>query len=345
VSASRSLASRGSVPVRSLALAGLILLLLVLGIAGCAGSSPSAGKFQNGSSNGSDAPPSAGDAYPAAMVAAAPTAAPAAPAQPADSASNSSSESPVPAPNLQAANPPIPLDRMVIRNARLTLQVDNVEASLSRIRNLADTYGGYVSNSHTSFVRDGDQDHMVADLTIAVRADSFDKAVAGIRQTATKVESEDGTSQDVTDQYTDLDANLRNLQASEAAIIKLTDKATNLTDVLTLERELATVRGEIEKVQGRKNLLEHQSSMSTIAISMHLPSTPVVQAKVAEPAWNPLATFAKGWHTSIVGLEWLADGLISLVALLWWTVPIGVLGFYFYRRGRRNREARASVLS
>jgi hypothetical protein len=273
-----------------------------------------------------------------------PTSAPAAPASAGASSSTSQSStadkaagsSAAPASN-GAASEALPLDRMVIRNAKLSLQVQDVEVALQKIRAVADADGGYVSSSHSYYVKQGDQDRMIADVTIAVRSDTFDKAVQSVRALATKVENEDGTSQDVTDQYVDLDANLRNLQASEDAILKLTEKADKLADVLTLQRELATVRGQIERIQGQKRLLEHQTSMSTIAIDLHLPPAP--ELAMVGPAWNPVATFERGWHASLLALETVADLLISIISFGWWLIPFVVAGIVFFQRSRGARAA------
>jgi hypothetical protein len=152
------------------------------------------------------------------------------------------------------------------------------------------------------------------------------------------VESEDGTSQDVTDEYTDLDANLRNLQASEDTLLKLTAQASNLNDVLTLERELANVRGQIERIKGRQRLLEHQTSMATIAINLHLPPSSEITA--VGPAWNPVATFLRGWRASLVALETLADVVIGIIAFGWWLIPLVVAGIYLFQRNRSRRLPR-----
>ncbi len=232
----------------------------------------------------------------------------------------------------QAANGPssevIPLTRMVIRSAKLSLQVKDVESALAQVRQIADVNGGYVTASHTSLVKDGDAERVVADVTIAVRSDTFDRAVQSVRAIASKVESEDGATQDVTEEYVDLDANLRNLQASESALIKLTGKADRLEDVLTLQRELANVRGQIERLEGRKRYLEHQTTMSTISVNLHLP--PIATT----PVWNPVATFERGWQASRAALETLADVLISVLAFGWWLILLVAGGVALYRRTR-----------
>ena len=101
-----------------------------------------------------------------------------------------------------------------------------------------------------------------------------------------------------------------------------------------LERELANVRGQIERIQGRKRSLEHQTSVSTIAISLHVPP---VEPKLTNPVWDPVKSFERGFHASLVALETLADVVISLVSFLWWAIPFSALGFYLYWRGRQRR--------
>ena len=111
---------------------------------------------------------------------------------------------------------------------------------------------------------------MVADLTLQVRSSSAEPRLSDLRALG-KVTTESSGSQDVTEEYVDLGSNLRNLQASETAILKLMDKATQIQDVLALQRELTNVRGQIERIQGRKTYLERRSDMATITLSLRLP--------------------------------------------------------------------------
>lgn len=240
--------------------------------------------------------------------------------------------------NASGSTEALPSDRLVIRHAKLSVRVDNVEAALARVRVVADTYGGYVSSSHTWYEQTGagtSKDRPAADITIAVRSDAYDRAVQDLRQMATKVDSEDGTSQDVTEEYVDLDSDLRNLQASQTALLKLMDKATRLEDVLTLQQQLSNVQGQIQRIEGRKRYLEHATSMSTISVSLRLPS-----AGENPPVWSPLATFEKGWAASLIALQAVADLAILAISFLWWMIPLAVVGYALYRRERaRPRPA------
>jgi hypothetical protein len=181
-----------------------------------------------------------------------------------------------------------------------------------------------------------DQDRMVADLTLQVRSNSADAAMSDLRALG-KVTSEASGSQDVTEEYVDNGANLRNLQASESAILKLMDKATQIQDIVSLQRELTNVRGQIQRIQGRQTYLERRSDMATITLSLRLP--PPVDAS-AQPftggAWDPIRVAQRGWQASLALLRGFAEVLIVIVAFSWWLVPFVAVGAYFWLHRRRT---------
>jgi hypothetical protein len=225
------------------------------------------------------------------------------------------------------------LDRMVIRTAQLTVEVTDMESALARARAIASQAGGYVSQSNTRVERQDDQgqDGTVADLTLQVRGEAADSAMSDLRALG-KVTTETSGSQDVTDEYVDLDANLRNLQASEAAILKLMDRATQISDVLSLQRELTNVRGQIERIQGRKTYLERRTDMATITVSLRLPAPSATS--VGGGTWDPVATAQRGWQASLSVLRALANAAIVALAFSWWLVPFAALGVFVWRRRR-----------
>jgi hypothetical protein len=233
-----------------------------------------------------------------------------------------------------------PLDRMVIRTAQLSVEVNNMEQALAAARAIAQRDGGFVSASNTHLEKVDDQDRMVADLTLQVRTDAADSALSDLRGLG-NVTSETSGSQDVTEEYVDLDSNLRNLQASESAILKLMDKATRIEDVLALQRELTNVRGQIERIQGRKRFLERRTDMATITLSLRPPA-----AEAARPAgsgaWDPIGIALRAWQASLAVLRGVAEVAILAAVFSWWLIPLVAGGLYWWLRRRRPANGTAT---
>jgi hypothetical protein len=221
---------------------------------------------------------------------------------------------------------------MIIRTAQLTVEVGDMESALAQARAIAARGGGFVSASSTRVEKVNDQDRTVADLTLQIRSDAADSALSDLRALG-KVTTEASGSQDVTEEYVDLDSNLRNLQASEAAILKLMDKATQIQDIVSLQRELTNIRSQIERIQGRKRFLERRSDMATITLALRLP--PVEGSRPSSGAWDPASVAQRGWQASLTVLRGVADVLIVAVAFSWWLVPFVALGAYIWIQRRR----------
>ena len=229
---------------------------------------------------------------------------------------------------------------MVIRTAQLAVEVQDMEAALAQVRAIASHAGGFVSASDTHVEKQNDQDRTVANLTLQVRSVSADSAMSDLRALG-KVTAESSGSQDVTDEYVDLDSNLRNLQASEAAILKLMDRATQIQDVLSLQRELTNIRGQIERIQGRKTYLERRTDMATITLALRLPTPPSAQPVTG--VWDPVATALRGWQASLTVLRAGADVLIVVLAFSWWLLPLAALGAYIILHRRRPVTAQPPI--
>jgi len=237
-------------------------------------------------------------------------------------------------PDSQASTSPLPsLDRMVMRNAKLTLQVPDVDQAVDRVRQVAQAGGGYVSASNTRV----EQDRPVADLTLQVRSDALDTTLQALRGLG-KVDGETSTSQDVTEEYVDLDANLRNLQASESAILRLMDRAQRIEDIISLQRELTNVRGQIERIQGRKTYLERRTDMATLSVSLRLPPA---EGAITAGGFDPLAVARRGWNASLAVLRGTLEVLIVVAAFSWWLVPFVAVGAYIFLH-RRPRAVDAA---
>lgn len=222
-------------------------------------------------------------------------------------------------------------DRKIIRTGSINLMVENVEDNIAAVRSIATQAQGLVFSSSTRF--EGAQ--MVATVTIQVPVAAFDDVMSRLRTLGTKVLSENTTSEDVTEEYTDLNSQLKNLQVQEEQLRLLMERATNVDETLTVQRELGRVRGEIEKVQGRLNYLSRRTELSTITVNL----APGALIPTSE-GWQPASTAERAWNASLVTLTRLADFVIAVVVYSWWLIPFLLLGVWMFRGWLRARRPR-----
>lgn len=238
-------------------------------------------------------------------------------------------------PNASQAPLPNVLDRMIIRTADVKLSVPDVRQAVTQVEQIATLVGGMVFAS--SFSASQQQD--VASVTLRVPPDqeTFQQVLDRLAaMEGAKVTDKNIGSTDVTEEYTDLDAQLRNLQATETRLLALLDKATRLEDVLTLERELSSVRNNIERIQGRKQLLQRRADLATIVVTLRQ----VAAGKnEAGEGWNPLTIASKAIAALVMATQGIATVLIWLV--VWspvYALPIYVL-WLLRRRLQQPRTA------
>jgi hypothetical protein len=158
----------------------------------------------------------------------------------------------------------ISADRMVVRTGNIQMVVNQISVTLEGINQIAARYGGYVVNSQQW--KEGDRN--IGAISIRVLAENYDKAMADLRSIAKSITSESTNSQDVTEEYSDLDSRVKNLQATETQLLKIMETAAKTEDILSIQRELTTFRGQIEQMKGRMIYLERTSSTSLININL-----------------------------------------------------------------------------
>ncbi len=185
---------------------------------------------------------------------------------------------------------------LVIRNGALNMVVSSPASAVERIQQIiADTPGAFIANAE---VRQAG-DRVPTTLVLRVPAESFDAALAALRGLAQEVLAEQVTARDVTEEFTDVDARLRNLQAAEIQLLALVEQATDVEDLLQIERRMAEVRGEIERLQGRLNVLEDRIALATITVSLHAPPDLTVTLSTAGlPAAHAVTPFTLNYRNS-----------------------------------------------
>jgi len=207
------------------------------------------------------------------------------------------------------AAPAAPLagaDRKIIRTSSLELVVQRPEEVAEKITALAESMGGYLVSSEG-----GGQNATSGTLTIRVPSAQFEAARAEIRKLGLRVESEKIEAQDVTRQYVDQDASIRNLRAEEAQYLSILKQAGTMKDMLLVTEKLSEVRGQIEQQQAEFNALSRQ--IETVALSVSLRTEP--QAQTFGLNWRPGYQLELALHD---GLESVANYSTAMIGILFY---------------------------
>jgi len=219
----------------------------------------------------------------------------------------------------EALAPPqaAPLRRKMVRNGSLDLVVGDVGQASGKIRDIVNGLGGYVEKSSQSNVGGHS-----ATLTVRVPAASLDQAMSQIEKVAVHVDQESVEARDVTREYVDLDARLRNAQAEEARYLEILKRAATIRDTLDGAEKLSNVRGRIEQLQGEMRYLSNQIDMSSLLISLQTEA----EATVLGTRWRPLRQAKIALREMISGLADWADSVIALFInlplILVWVVSV-----------------------
>jgi len=197
------------------------------------------------------------------------------------------------------------VERKVIKNAGLDMVVKDTEKTIEKIKSITDENNGFVGSA--TVWEAGDEKR--GNISIRVPSNIFDKALESIKELAVKVTREDINSRDVTEEFVDLEAQLKNYKAAEVQYLKVLNRAYTVEDILKVRKELDRVRGNIERMQGRINYLTRQISMSTISISL----TSEAEVKVFGIVWSPWSEVKAGVRDMLVGLIGLVNSLIAFI--------------------------------
>jgi hypothetical protein len=232
------------------------------------------------------------------------------------------------------------IERLIVRNATLSLVVPDTQAALDEINALVKELDGYVVQSNVTRYQEG----LRASVTFRIPAESLDAALARIRKMASEVRSENVSGEDVTEEYVDLQSSLRHLQATEARLLEFLDEAEDTKAALAVYDQLRQVQAEMEQVKGRIQYLEQSAAMATVDLD-------ITPDELAQPiqvgGWHPEGTLRNAVQSLVRVLQFLVDAAIVIVVLI---VPVlaaialPFVGLFLLVRAivRRRRARKAS---
>jgi hypothetical protein len=228
--------------------------------------------------------------------------------------------------------------RKVIYKAELSVEVRSPSDAQAKVSSIVEREGGFVASAAHE-----DAEGRTADVTLVLRvpAERFQAVLAEIRRLGDGKRAERIDSEDVTEETVDLEARLRSQTRLEEQLLELLKTATTVEAALKVHTELANVRTEIERITGRKLLLEREVTLSTIRLTLNAPPTESVSfsriGKSFSAAYSDAILVAGGIVVAAIRLT----GVLVPVALMF-GLPVAVLVFAVRRRSRR-RASEASA--
>jgi hypothetical protein len=234
-------------------------------------------------------------------------------------------------------------DRLVIRNANLSLLVADPVQANAAIAQLAASLNGFVVSSSVYQASTDAQGNkiMQASITIRVPSEQLDGALTQIRGLAVEVQTESITGQDVTAEFTDLSSRLRNLEATEAQLVNIMDSATKTEEVLAVFNQLTYIREQIEQVKGQMKYYSESAAMSAVTVQL-IPD--VLAQPIEVGGWKPqgiakeaIEALVRAFQGLATGLIWI--GLYALPLLLILGLPLYLVARLIARRVRKPRPS------
>lgn len=233
---------------------------------------------------------------------------------------------------------PVVIERKIIRNAELNLEANSPEETQQKISAIAESKGGFVieSTQSSSDVKATTRDTVT--MTIRVPAAKFNETLEEIRKTANRVIVETVKGQDVTEEFIDIEAQLKTKKALEEQFLEIMKRSNSVEDALNVQRELANVRGEIEKIEGRKRFLENQASLSTIKIKLQSPTA--FSANSSGFFYQLKESIGNGFDAALSFILGLVTVVIALLPFfLFIVLPIYFVLRYLWRKRRKRNLA------
>lgn len=235
------------------------------------------------------------------------------------------------------------IERIVIKDAELNIYVANPAESMDRISKLAEDMGGYVVNAnlYQTTLGSGAEVHR-ASIFIRIPAERLNEAMDRIKEeTDQPIIRENVSSQDVTQDYTDQQSQLRALEAAEEQLMEIMDSATKPEDVLNVFNQLTQVRQEIEVTKGQIRYYEQSAALSALRVEL-LPNEAAQPLSIG--GWQPAGVAKDALQALISAGKFLVNALIWIVLFLLPILIVIILPIYlivrWFRNWRRRRKAK-----
>lgn len=232
---------------------------------------------------------------------------------------------------VQYSDTPSTVDRKVIKTAYLELEIEDgkFEKIVFDITRLAENNGGFIS--HTQSYSDMDGNLTSGSITIRIPQDKYNSALDLVKGMGT-IKSISVSGQDITQEYTDLESRLRNMEAQEEILLDLMAQSKDVSDSIEVQRELSHVQEQVEVLKGRMNYLDNMVSFSTIDIYLYEPE-PITTSS----GWGFLEALKRGLRGAVTAFNAMLVFVIAGSPIFIFIVIILIVIWLIIRSRRRRR--------
>jgi Domain of unknown function (DUF4349) len=221
-----------------------------------------------------------------------------------------------------------PASRLIIRTGQASIEVDSLERSMAELRRIVQRVGGFVADAS---IQSGRNQVRSATLELKVPASRFDELTQGLEPLG-RLQFVNVGAEDVSEEFVDLTARVANGRRLEDRLVELLRTRTGkLQDVLSVERELARVREEIERMEGRLRFLKTSAQLSTLSVNLYEPA-PIVASHPGQSVMGE--AFKTAWRNFVAVLA-------GTIASLGFVVPVAIFGWGILILGKRYKRKTA----
>ena len=217
------------------------------------------------------------------------------------------------------------IEQKIIKNGNLRFETENLETTYEQIKIAVKKGKAFIQNDSEG----KDYGTIYRRITVRIPSQNFDSFIKDISTGVTYFDNKEINSEDVTEQYIDIDARLKAKKKLENRYIELLSKATKMSEMLAIEAQLSAIREEIEAKEGQLRYMQNRISLSTITIEFY--------KTIAEERGVTISYGAKVWNAFKSGFYGISNFFLGLLEV-WPFIIIAIALFYFIRKRFKKKN-------
>ncbi|MCC9062405.1 DUF4349 domain-containing protein [Flavobacterium piscisymbiosum] len=221
------------------------------------------------------------------------------------------------------ASPQIP--QKIIKEASLRFETNDLQDTFNQIQTAIAANKASIQNDSEG----KDYNNVYRNLTVRVPSQNFDSFINAISKGVSYFERKDITSQNVTEEYIDLTTRLKTKRKLEERYLQILQKATKISEILEIEKQISAIREEIEAKEGQLKYLENRVSESTVTIEFY---KTIAQKEGVKTSYG-----SKIWTAIQSGFFSLSEFLISIISLWPFIILFCIFAYFIRKRFKRKK--------